>query len=859
MEVTISLDEKSYEKKPDKSEYLEISKKIARARVVIDVEKLADDVGNNGMTFSPATFKGNRRRSEDFEQMQLFALDFDSGVSFEEIKNRAERYELPISFAYHTLSSTTELPKFRVVFINDVPVTDKRAAEIIINMLIQIFDEADKSCRDVARLFLGGKGIFDGVNEKPINIVSLAESYQRYIFTTQHKNYVRVINNFAKRHNIHCCNSCLSISCVHKDGRIEDFLDSDICIYGSNTEKSSNLKYIIHTPYQADVRRKTIEQEVIRVETGALEERCRLYHDFISKPHISHDERFLLMTNLIHINGGKKRFLKTIKQKQYDTDAWEFYLKYAKDKGYKPQACAGNCPYSEECRHQENIVRTVSVKDRIKKIEDAEKYNTIEEVYSYVNCCLHDAVNSGKKGIYLIPAQTAIGKTKAYCDIVCSEPENRFLIAVPTNRLKKEVEKRLYNAGADFLVTLSLDEMQLPKALRKKVEYYYYLGLGYKISGLLRDFIKDNESDDNFDMIFSVNQCREYLALNSRLNSKKHLVTTHAKLATLPEDIISKYTVIIDEDILATFFKNIRTVSVKAVRSAMQSDDCPIILREKLAQIMGTEDEGYHKIQDPICFSCFSEETLEELEIWDNVNDLAQASVYQRDADSIHYFYPQNLPKGKYIVLSATGCSDLYRRYFSDMQVIESPYWKARYQGSITQFTCHSLSRQDMRNKWPELSCIFNEISKQYHVITFLEFNDKIKTGELHFGNTEGVDILNGKNIAVIGTPHLNEFVYKLIGGHLGLEVNRDTLSVRRIQYQGYEFSLMTYKQKELRDLQLYFISKELEQSIGRARLLRNDCKVIVFSNFPCEQVKLVQDDYLELDFQKEMIESLFS
>jgi hypothetical protein len=58
----------------------------------------------------------------------------------------------------------------------------------------------------------------------------------------------------------------------------------------------------------------------------------------------------------------------------------------------------------------------------------------------------------------------------------------------------------------------------------------------------------------------------------------------------------------------------------------------------------------------------------------------------------------------------------------------------------------------------------------------------------------------------------------------------------------------MTYKNEQLRELQLYFISKELEQCIGRARLLRNDCTVLVFSNFPVEQSELIQDDYLDID-----------
>lgn len=47
-----------------------------------------------------------------------------------------------------------------------------------------------------------------------------------------------------------------------------------------------------------------------------------------------------------------------------------------------------------------------------------------------------------------------------------------------------------------------------------------------------------------------------------------------------------------------------------------------------------------------------------------------------------------------------------------------------------------------------------------------------------------------------------------------------------------------------MRELQFYFLKKELEQCIGRARLLRYDCTVRLFSNFPCEQAELIQGDY---------------
>ena len=53
---------------------------------------------------------------------QLFVLDFDEGISLEAIELRAEEYHLEIAFKYFTFSSTEENPKFRIVFLSDVPV-----------------------------------------------------------------------------------------------------------------------------------------------------------------------------------------------------------------------------------------------------------------------------------------------------------------------------------------------------------------------------------------------------------------------------------------------------------------------------------------------------------------------------------------------------------------------------------------------------------------------------------------------------------------------------------------------------------------------------------------------------------------
>ena len=46
------------------------------------------------------------------------------------------------------------------------------------------------------------------------------------------------------------------------------------------------------------------------------------------------------------------------------------------------------------------------------------------------------------------------------------------------------------------------------------------------------------------------------------------------------------------------------------------------------------------------------------------------------------------------------------------------------------------------------------------------------------------------------------------------------------------------------RAIQFYMIESELEQAVGRARLLRCDCTVNLFSDFPLKQAELKESKY---------------
>ena len=160
--IKICLSQAKLREKPNKAETALLASYIADSEHHLDnsnIRSFAEGVGQNGKTFCPATFKGNKKSKEYFEQMQMFALDFDGKqtISHQEVCDRAKQYNLPILFSYETLGSNTDRKRFRAVFLNDVPVSDIRAAEIKHDALKIIFPEADDNCSIVQTTIQRGK------------------------------------------------------------------------------------------------------------------------------------------------------------------------------------------------------------------------------------------------------------------------------------------------------------------------------------------------------------------------------------------------------------------------------------------------------------------------------------------------------------------------------------------------------------------------------------------------------------------------------------------------------------------------------------------------------------------------------
>ena len=87
-------------------------------------------------------------------------------------------------------------------------------------------------------------------------------------------------------------------------------------------------------------------------------------------------------------------------------------------------------------------------------MKEEEPYIDIDEAVRTLDAALKDALAQNDNGLYLIQAQTAIGKTTAYCNIARGwNGKKPLMIAVPTMDLQRQVEDDLRKYGVSPYLT----------------------------------------------------------------------------------------------------------------------------------------------------------------------------------------------------------------------------------------------------------------------------------------------------------------------------------------------------------------------------------------------------------------------
>lgn len=844
VKVRIHLHDQPYRSKPEGRQIQEISSTITRKITETGIQELAVLAGEEGRAFTPAVFQGARRK-ENFICQQVYALDFDEGFSIKQFEERAEKYDIKPAFLYQTFSSTAANPRFRAVFVNDCEIADAEAASILIRMLQMIFTEADPGCKDVSRIFFGGKALYYIHPRAVMNLFDLALSLQAYLADQNKKNYGRKIVQVGRKLNVEVKNKILCIhrfDQIHKEEKSEDF-NAMTSIILVNAQKSS-LFYVIEKAQTKEghrcsrCKKRNGSGRARNVTARLLKEECMLFKDFC-ETEIAHDFKFLIATNLLQMHNGKQLFFSG---RISHVEKWEQTWKYLKHNEYFPWKCGrSGCPYYEQCGSATILERMT---DKIRKTRD-ETFVDIHEAEKLLGEAMEEAVMSGGKGIHLIMAQTALGKTYTYCRIVKKyHTKKPFMIVVPTNKLQEEVGRELEGMEVPVFLTANIDalleRLHLPE-LKAEVEVLYKRGFGFRVKSLIKNYIKENRGELG---VWQLKKLREYLASSDKLDGSACVVTTHVMFLSLPYEKISRYEVIVDEDLLMTVFKNTSSVSFGEMKLALETAAVPKkkagIIQKLLCAGHGDMVKGNNE-----------ELTLEELQrLYDqdlqintSFTDFLQADIYHVDVENgkVDFFNARKIPDMKMTVVSATLNEELYRNYCRGSKIFTAAVPAAKYKGKLIQYSAHSMSRSNMENIG--FGIIMEKVDEivgdlERNVITFKKFSPD---AEIYFGKTEGFNEYKGKDLAVIGTPHNVPFLYNLIGAYLGYRTD-DRLSVRYVENGMYAFPFMTFRDKEIRNLQFYFIESELEQAIGRARILRHDCTVYLFSNFLCRQAQLRQE-----------------
>lgn len=885
-EIKLSLDRTAYKTKPTGDVVGQISNRIGKSDKVValgdpqDFKLFAEYVGNQGFTFSPATFKNESRSIANFEQMQLLALDFDKGITLSDVMDRSTKYNTLPFMAYETLTSEGQ-NKFRVLFQNNTTITDKRLAKITLNALTTIFPEADSNCDEISRMFFGGKKLLHFDDSLPtVDTESLLRNMTYYLKNKRGlHHYKQHVKRFAEKHGIRVTKKGLidismAESETEQDGTFDygKNLPSSILLIKDHGNNLPNSYY--HLNFEDEGTKSSVDKNHPKKRTPfrtddlpKLSNCCQLFREFeTGNRWLDHKELFGLSTTMIHVENGIGIFKKILSgnPNYYDLskqNSFDFYLQYNKEHGYEAQSCEFFCPYKDTCSHGKNILSTVKPKcSTMERVANyAEVLYPIEEVQDDLLQKLEQAIQSNDKLWHIIKAQTAAGKTEAFLRLMKTSG-SRFLIAVPTNKLKQDIGARADEKGLAFIATPSLDEIkaEMPADVWSHIQHLRNTGQHKKV----HTFICRMAEEKNIKCL------QEHLKRQKEYEEHDgHTITTHRRLMNMSEKALGKYdAVILDEDIILS--------SIATNQGAI-----PIPLLKKIrkqACKTHSKDPNYNKLIGKInrLFKAIETDTMFKLGAfnWDDGSDdsaesekedvdgisaltdipsfcLAEHFIYRKASEEEHlkedcivFLKPWKFKNIKHIMVSATVDKDICEYCFSKQNVNFYECKRAAYIGVLNQYYDKSMSRSCIDGH-PGIIQRIRDWSGFRYIITF----KKYAIGDMHFGNAIGCDHLKGKDIDVVGTPYQVEFVYKLLPFTLGIHINNKAkMKICKVTHNGYIFHFKTFGEEHevLRKFHIWMIESELEQAVGRARLLRCDCTVNLFSNFPLRQAALKESEY---------------
>ncbi|MDU1053428.1 hypothetical protein [Clostridium baratii] len=891
--VKVNLDTTPFKHKPVGGEVGGVQNRLNNNIKEVTIKEFAEGVAKNGYSFKAAQVAG--KTNEDWIGQDIFALDIDNGdykeflegkrkrenirypyLTMKEAYDRCIKYNIKPSFMYPSFSNTAEINKFRIVFRVPTTVTDLRVRRVIFNALINIFPERDKACKDLSRVFFGGcQEIYEFDEEAVLEPVELIQSMISYLRDTNNKNAASKIKTFCSQTGLNTINNMPYViytnSILKSEGMaaypiIYNRVCGESVTFGFNVEKIDDIdidkttKKYKNINYKEDFK----EEKIRNFNFDELESKCELWQDFINGSRwCFHSEVFGMATNMWRVEGAEKRMIQAIKDNEDYKDTYNKTntIKSMRKYGYAPQRCESFCPYYSSCNCSCNMLTVVNNKQnnirrveeiKTKNIKDAEK-----ELDTIINLSLKDTSNS----INIIAAPTGIGKTTA---LVKNKEllKHNTIIAYPNHKLGKEIFNKfgLKDGEYIYLKDLEIENKEILTEYRRLQSLGAYGTANNCLEKYKNDLTIEYQNASNVEknnILKELNIINEYMFYKKEAKiTNKVIFCSHAMALLLKNNNVNQ--IIFDEDIfLSSCFSNIEinlndlsvAINAASINENGSTYKQLLKLKEKVDIALATPNTIVNIPTFVIDDKEVNEIIRYNQHLNVNIKELLKTKIIISDIrGNIIGAYLKELPNKKCIVLSATANQTIYKTAFKDREV---NFFDLGNVEQIGQVVLHyqSYSKQALNNNFNNLiKKIREEAPGIDNIISYKSFNDKFDNEGFntiaHFGACAGIDAYNGQDLIVAGTPRPDARIYPLLANLLkpGTTTVENKQENVNIINNGWEFSIFTYDEGNgttsglLQQIQFYLIESEIAQAVGRARTLRTNATVHLFSNYPLRE-----------------------
>jgi hypothetical protein len=349
----------------------------------------------------------------------------------------------------------------------------------------------------------------------------------------------------------------------------------------------------------------------------------------------------------------------------------------------------------------------------------------------------------------------------------------------------------------------------------------------------------------------------ELYTLGNEGKNAQVIFMTHARLKVQPT-ITRDRLLIIDEDLInqnstCIDFKDLTKFQATIRDHELLKPLHPLLLKQgqyAYTPLMFSKEERKALIEAGI-------EAKVNMNLFTLFSSNACVTIPHTTNKNITYIYTVNpIPKALWnntVILSADDIKPLYEIFIPDIKFIQID--ELTYLQKPVQVVANFGAGRIEMNLNNVKAIIDNIQDGTFNIISAKKFKDAFGSKGT-FGSLEGRNDLQS-NLIVVGDNRPPQSAIVLLYASLYGEVPESVLmSTCRLNTNGISHLMYTYQDMRCRMLCNYWLSKNLEQALGRARLLNNDYKVVVLAQYPVKQCLLRSID-VDLSIKPSYTESL--